>query len=204
MKNDPVCVVLCFPMNDNSVTVYMVARMSFSYRTTNSLPSLSNILSPAYLKKSTFCPTVTPTGLTSLESLSLFSSSFLPGPVDSTVPVMGFSTAPDVSMMPPLVVDMASSTCSSTRSPVGMSLGMSLAVAPEPGNVPIRSASRIMMNVSPPISMSVHPMPNLLYSTVTPTFISLHSSPTATTSPEVGLRCADSASRIPPLVCFSA
>ena len=36
------------------------------------------------------------------------------------------------------------------------------AVAPEPGNVPIRSCSLMTMYESSPISKSVHPMPNLL------------------------------------------
>ena len=66
---------------------------------------------------------------------------------------------------------------------MGDILGMSLAVAPEPGNVPIRSCSLMTMYESSPISKSVHPMPNLLYSTVEPFSRVLQSGPSSITSP---------------------
>ena len=74
----------------------------------------------------------------------------------------GFSTAPSVSMIPPAVVVSASSVFRRIRSPSGVSFGISSAVAPAPGNVPMRSRSLIMTYDEPPISMSVQPMPNLL------------------------------------------
>ena len=66
---------------------------------------------------------------------------------------------------------------------MGDSLGISSAVAPEPGNVPMRSCSLMMMYESPPISTSVHPMPNLLYSTVLPSSRCSQSGPSAVMSP---------------------
>ena len=163
----------------------MVARMSLSARTMYSAPSLSYILSPAYLKYITLSPFLVEGFLTSSSSPSLPSlpSTRLPGPTETMTPVQGFSTAPSVSMMPPAVVVDTVSVLSMTRSPSGVSLGMSFAVAPDPGKVPMRSSSRMRMYVSPPISMSTQPMPNLLYRTVTPFFMPTHLSPNSATSP---------------------
>mmetsp|Transcript_39818 Transcript_39818/g.63877 ORF Transcript_39818/g.63877 Transcript_39818/m.63877 type:complete len:209 (+) Transcript_39818:489-1115(+) len=172
--------------------------MSFSCSTTYSLPSVSYILSPAYLKYITLSSALMLMGFTTP------SSPFFPGPTASTVAVQGFSMAPSVSMIPPAVIADASSDRSSTRSPMGVIWGMSAAVAPEEGKVPMRSPSLIMMYESPPISISVHPIPNLLYSTVLPFATSTQSAPNSNTSPEVGLRCADSARMMPPVVLVSA
>lgn len=77
-----------------------------------------------------------------------------------------------------------------TRSPLGFSWGMSSAVAPDFGIIPMQSSSLIRQCCSPWILISVTPIPNLLYSTVWPglrknswTLLPTFPSPTATISP---------------------
>mmetsp|Transcript_11262 Transcript_11262/g.37224 ORF Transcript_11262/g.37224 Transcript_11262/m.37224 type:complete len:236 (+) Transcript_11262:111-818(+) len=176
----------------------MVAKMSISLTTMYSIPSVSYILSPAYLKNITLSPFLIVIGTSSP------SSPFFPGPAAMTVAVLGRSMAPSVSMMPPADVLLTSMGLIRIRSPRGCILGMSAAVAPLPGNVPIKSCSLITMYESSFISKSVHPMPNLLYSTVLPFSREMHSGPSSMTSPEVGFRCAVSARMIPPAVLVSA
>mmetsp|Transcript_13468 Transcript_13468/g.30865 ORF Transcript_13468/g.30865 Transcript_13468/m.30865 type:complete len:206 (+) Transcript_13468:148-765(+) len=161
-----------------------------------SVPSGMFIFSPAHLKNTTFCP-----GFNFTSTCS--PSSSFPGPHVTTSAIVGFSLALLGRSTPPAVASAASSTRSSTRSWHGFICGTSSMRAAAVGMIPITSHSRSMQYSVPATLTSVAPIPNLLYSTVSPFLSPLTSGPTSAISPDVGLRCAASGSSTPPCVSFS-